>query len=100
MEDNGIITDCKIRTLVCEPVLNFNFESSATINKVVLFSDSFKEVLNDLDTNSDTLKISISSDPSKLRLTTDGNGLISETDIPNDCQMIDAFYCNFPCQYR
>ncbi|KAK6643776.1 hypothetical protein RUM43_000039 [Polyplax serrata] len=99
MEHGGVITDCKIKTLMCKQILNFNFETSVLVNKVVLFSDSFKEVLNDLDTNSDILKISMSTDPLKLKLTTDGNGLISETDVPFDCQMVDAFQCSSSCQY-
>lgn len=100
MEDSGVITDCKIRTLVNEPVLSFNFDTSLSINKVVFFSDSFKEVLNDLDTNSESLEISITSDPSTFKLVTDGNGLISETIVPSDSEMVDAFYCQANCQFR
>ena len=100
MEDNGIITDCQIKTFNYEPVLNFDFQSSVSINKVVLFSDSFKEVLNDLDTSSTTLKISISPDPSKFKLTTFGNGFTSETDVPSECEMVDAFHCSNYCEHR
>jgi len=36
LEDSGVVTDCSLKTLEPEDTLDFNFNSSNVVNKVII----------------------------------------------------------------
>nr|CAD7204115.1 unnamed protein product [Timema douglasi] len=73
LEEDGVITDCNIRTLEPENPVEFNFNADSDINKVIIKSEPLKEIFNDLDSTSSILQIILSSDPPHLQFSTEGN---------------------------
>ena len=88
-----MITNCTIKTLTAEEVLDFNFDHSNVLNKVILKSDSLKEVMSDLDMSSDLVEILLSPDSPYFRFTTIGDAGESQAEIPKDCEIIESFQC-------
>lgn len=72
LEEAGVVTDCEIRTLKSDGVVNFDLSRDSVTNVVILRSEIIKEVWAELDTSSDTLEILISPDEPHFRLTTYG----------------------------
>lgn len=72
LEEGGVITDCSIRTLEAEEILDFNFSAANVLNKIILRSECLKEVFAELDTSSDLIEILLSPDPPYFRITTAG----------------------------
>ncbi|PSN41823.1 Coronin-1C [Blattella germanica] len=72
LEENGVITDCSIKTLEPEDVMDFNFAASNVLNKIILRSECLKEVFAELDTSSDLIEILLSPDPPYFRISTSG----------------------------
>jgi Repair protein Rad1/Rec1/Rad17. len=67
-----VITDCSIRTLEPEDILDFNFLAANVVNKVIFRSECLKEVFAELDSSSDLLEMMFSPDPPYFRITTSG----------------------------
>ena len=36
LEDNGVVTDCSLKTMEPEETLDFNFNSANVVNKVII----------------------------------------------------------------
>jgi len=72
LEEGGVITDCSIRTLEAEEILDFNFCAANVLNKIILRSECLKEVFAELDSSSDLVEILISPDPPYFRISTVG----------------------------
>jgi len=72
LEEGGVITDCSIRTLEAEEILDFNFCAANVLNKIILRSECLKEVFAELDSSSDLIEILISPDPPYFRISTVG----------------------------
>ena len=100
MEEDGVITNCTIKTLTAEEILDFNFDHSNVLNKVILRSESLKEVMNDLDMSSDIVEIFLSPDAPYFRFVTVGDAGETQADIPKDCDIIDSFQCSSPIRSR
>ncbi|CAL1271164.1 unnamed protein product [Larinioides sclopetarius] len=73
LEENGVITDCKLQTMEPEDILDFEFTPSKVINKIIMQSEILKEVWSDLDMNSDVLEILMSPEEPYFQFTTKGN---------------------------
>nr|CAD7588304.1 unnamed protein product [Timema genevievae] len=56
LEEDGVITDCNIRTLEPENPVEFTFNADSDINKVIIKSEPLKEIFNDLDPTSCVLQ--------------------------------------------
>lgn len=93
LEEEGVLTDCTIKTLEPDEVLDFNFCSSNVINKVIMKSECLKEAFSELDMTSDVLQILMSPDPPYFRLSTFGNAGSTHSDFPKDSDMIESFTC-------
>jgi len=100
LEDNGVRTDCGLRTLEYDGVLNFDFAGVAIPNKVIMKSDSLKEALNELDWSSDILTVLLSPDPPYFRLTTSGPSGSCQVDYPKDSEVFEGFDCTSTQSYN
>ncbi|KAK3576131.1 hypothetical protein CHS0354_043099 [Potamilus streckersoni] len=93
LEEDGVLTDCSIKTLEPDEVLDFNFLSTNVINKIIMKSECLKEAFSELDMTSDVLQILLSPDPPYFRLSTFGNSGSTHSDFPKDSDMVESFQC-------
>lgn len=80
--------------------MDFNFDHSNVLNKVILCSDSLKEVMSDLDMSSDIVEILLSPDAPYFRFVTIGDAGETQADIPKDCDIIESFQCTSAIRSR
>ncbi|KAF2367177.1 Rad1/Rec1/Rad17 [Trinorchestia longiramus] len=94
LEESGAITDCKIVTRDASESLDFNFSNDRVVNKLIMRSECLREVFAELDQSSEFLTFHITASPPSLRLTTDGNYGVVQTEIPGDSEMMETFKCS------
>ncbi|XP_056146648.1 cell cycle checkpoint protein RAD1 [Lampris incognitus] len=93
LEEDGVVTTCKINTEEPEEPIDFNFCSTNVTNKVILQSDCLKDAFSELDMTSEVLQITISPNPPYFRLSTFGNSGNAHFDFPKDSEMMELFNC-------
>ncbi|XP_077988567.1 cell cycle checkpoint protein RAD1-like [Glandiceps talaboti] len=93
LEEGGVLTDCTIKTLEPDEILDFNFSSANVINKIIMKSECLKEAFSELDMTSEVLQILMSPDKPYLRLSTFGNAGSTHADYPKDSDMVESFQC-------
>ncbi|KAJ9576900.1 hypothetical protein L9F63_006518, partial [Diploptera punctata] len=93
LEEGGVITDCSIRTLEPEDILDFNFQAANVLNKIIFRSECLKDIFAELDSSSDLIEMILSPDPPYFRITTSGTAGDTTIDIPKHSDMIETFQC-------
>ncbi|XP_064612700.1 cell cycle checkpoint protein RAD1-like [Liolophura sinensis] len=94
LEEEGVLTDCSIKTLEPDEVLDFNFCSTNVINKIIMKSECLKEAFSELDMTSDVLEIIMSPDHPYFRLSTFGYAGSAYSDFSKDSDMVESFQCD------
>lgn len=94
LEENGVLTDCSLKTLEPEETLDFNFNSLNVVNKIIMKSECLKEAFAELDMSSEVLEILMSPDKPHFRLSTYGNAGSSHSDFPKESDMVESFQCS------
>lgn len=59
IEENGIITDCSLKTQNPEELLDFHLEPENVLNKVVLQTELLKDILYELDSTSEVIEVTL-----------------------------------------
>lgn len=59
LEENGIITDCSLKTQHPDELLDFHLEPENVINKVVLQTELLKDILYELDPTSEVIEVTL-----------------------------------------
>lgn len=93
LEDNGVLTDCSIKTQESDESLDFNFNSANVVNKIIIKSECLKEAFSELDMTSEVLEILMSPDKPFLRLSTFGNAGSTHSDFPKESELVEQFQC-------
>uniref|UniRef100_A0A1B6D9P5 Cell cycle checkpoint protein RAD1 n=1 Tax=Clastoptera arizonana TaxID=38151 RepID=A0A1B6D9P5_9HEMI len=93
LEENGIITDCLLKTMNADDILDFHFPTNSEINKIIVLANDFKEIFNDLDTSTDYVELFLSPEPPYFVITTHGLCGECQVNIPQNCDMIELFEC-------
>ncbi|XP_072044293.1 cell cycle checkpoint protein RAD1-like [Amphiura filiformis] len=93
LEENGVVTDCHIKTLEPDETLDFNFNSTNVINKIIMKSECLKDAFQELDMTSEVLEILMSPDKPYFRMSTFGNAGSAYSDFPKDSDMVEVFQC-------
>lgn len=57
IEADGIITDCSLKTLEPDDLLDFNLAQDNILNKVLLKTELLRDVLSELDTTCEVLEV-------------------------------------------
>ncbi|KAH9502366.1 ssDNA endodeoxyribonuclease [Bulinus truncatus] len=91
LEEDGVLTDCSLKTLEPDEILDFDFSSANVINKIIMKSECLKEVFGELDTTSEVLQILISPDEPYLQFSTFGNSGSTHSSFPKDSDMVESF---------
>ena len=94
LEEGGVVTECQIKTMTADEVLDFNFTSIGVENKIIMKSECLREAFNELDMSSQILQILMSPDTPWFRLSTYGHAGSTQTDVPKDSDMVDSFECS------
>ncbi|XP_048506176.1 cell cycle checkpoint protein RAD1 [Athalia rosae] len=94
IEEDGIITDCSLKTQEPDELLDFNLSQDSVINKVLLKTELLRDVLSELDPTCDVLELLLSPDPPYLRISTDGAAGECQIQVPRDSTLIEIFECN------
>ncbi|XP_050023494.1 cell cycle checkpoint protein RAD1 isoform X1 [Dermacentor andersoni] len=93
LEESGVVTDCKIRTLESEGVVNFDLSRDNVINVVILKSESIKEVWSELDISSEDMEVFISPNDPYFRLSTFGAAGTVEVSYSKESEFMESFQC-------
>jgi hypothetical protein len=87
LEEGGVVIKCSIRTQQSDEVrtkhlsaahwnffkiLDFEFDPENVISKIIMKTEALWDQFVDLDTSSNTLAFAVDIQPSRLRLSTDG----------------------------
>jgi len=59
IEEDGVITDCSLKTLEVDSLLDFYLESENIVNKVVLQTELLKDLITELDPTSELVEVTI-----------------------------------------
>ncbi|KAG8184680.1 hypothetical protein JTE90_013073 [Oedothorax gibbosus] len=100
LEENGVVTDCKLTTMEPEDILDFEFTPTKVVNKIIMQSEILKEVWSDLDMNSEVLEILMSPDEPYFQLTTKGTLATTHINFTKDSDMIESFECTTTTKNR
>lgn len=57
IEEDGLITDCSLKTLDVDTLLDFHLESENVTNKVILKTELLKDIIGELDQTSDVVEV-------------------------------------------
>lgn len=95
LEEDGAVTDCSIKTLEPDEILDFEFRGDNVTSKAIVVGECLKQALSELDTTtSDSLRLLMSPRKPHLRLSTSGECGRSHQDIPKDSDMVEVFECH------
>ncbi|XP_012063913.1 PREDICTED: cell cycle checkpoint protein RAD1-like [Atta cephalotes] len=93
IEEDGIITDCSLKTLEVEELLDFHLDTENIVNKVVLQTELLKAVMAELDPTSQLVELCLSPEKPFFRISLEGIGSVCHIDLPHDNDLIDTFQC-------
>ncbi|PAA54682.1 hypothetical protein BOX15_Mlig026421g1, partial [Macrostomum lignano] len=91
LEDAGVVTDCRIRTIEPEQTLDFNFNAAALCFKVIIRSEQLKEVFSELDPHSELVEIFVSTERRLFRMSTFGDLGRGVYDFPAESEAVEMF---------
>ncbi|XP_045139370.1 cell cycle checkpoint protein RAD1-like [Portunus trituberculatus] len=100
LEEDGVVTDCEIKTEEPEDTLDFDFFSTGVMNKIIMRSECLKEVFTDLDVTSEMMEILMSPDAPYFRVSTFGNYGTSQTEISMESELVEHFECKQTLKQR
>eukprot|EP01135_Chromosphaera_perkinsii_P011036 Nk52_evm1s2319 gene=Nk52_evmTU1s2319 len=107
LDDNGVITECTLRTLDLDPQLSvvFNQEPRSRVSKIIMSADHLYKGIQELDiANCMFLEILISPDSPFFRLSTfsglDSSGASVHVDYPRHSDVVEQFVCEQTCVHR
>ncbi|KAI9204057.1 cell cycle checkpoint protein rad1 [Polychytrium aggregatum] len=93
LEDQGVVTVCKLRTYVADPTveLRANFNASPTTSKLIINSEWLKGAFSELDETSTSIRLLISPRPPYFRISASGLSGQTNIDYPNDTDVLEGF---------
>ncbi|XP_014604783.1 PREDICTED: cell cycle checkpoint protein RAD1-like [Polistes canadensis] len=94
IEENGVITDCSLKTQNPESLLDFHLEEENVYSRVVLKTELLKDILNELDPTSEIIELLLSPEEPFFRISTNGLAGICHIELPHDGDLIENFKCN------
>ncbi|XP_012280429.1 cell cycle checkpoint protein RAD1 [Orussus abietinus] len=93
INEDGIITDCSLKTQEPDELLDFTFDTENVINKVVLQTELLKDVFAEMDPTSEVMELLLSPDAPYFQITTAGVAGDCRIEIPHNSQLVDIFEC-------
>uniref|UniRef100_H2YAI2 Cell cycle checkpoint protein RAD1 n=1 Tax=Ciona savignyi TaxID=51511 RepID=H2YAI2_CIOSA len=72
LEEDGAVTDCSIKTMEPDDILDFEFSAANVVDKIIMKAECLREAFNEMDVTSEVLQITMSPHPPHFRLATFG----------------------------
>lgn len=91
MEENGVVTNCGLKTLEPDPIHSFNFRAVPIYNKVIVDADHLRDAFNELDWSSPHVNVVLTPEPPYFRLSTSGPSGSCQIDYPKE--QFETFEC-------
>ena len=76
MKDDISVTECSLSPQDSENIISYEMKNENLLSRIIIQSDFFKEVLSELNLNSDNLQINVDPDYG-IVLVTSGDGVTS-----------------------
>ncbi|KAK9506219.1 hypothetical protein O3M35_008193 [Rhynocoris fuscipes] len=89
--EDDIVTDCSIKTMDTLETLNFSLPQEDVIGKLIVDGAGFREVLCDLDSDSEYVDILLNQNKPGLIITTRSTAGKCEIMLPKDAAMIEEY---------
>ncbi|XP_014262352.1 cell cycle checkpoint protein RAD1-like [Cimex lectularius] len=89
--EDDILTDCSIKTMETVENVHFSMPVEDVVNKMIVDGPRFKEVLSDLDPDSEYVEMLVSPDPPYFVVTTLSISGKCQVVLPKDADMIEEF---------
>ncbi|KAH0550014.1 cell cycle checkpoint protein RAD1 [Cotesia glomerata] len=99
IEEDGILTDCSLKTLEPDDLIDFNIEPSNVLNKVILNTEILRDIWSELDPTTDVIALLLSPDPPYFRISTSGFAGECHIEIPHDTESIENFQCSIEATF-
>lgn len=93
LEEGGVMTECQIKTMEADEILDFNFTSVGVQNKIIMKSECLRDAFSDLDVSSQVIEMLMSPDAPYFRLSTFGHAGTTTNEYPKDSDMVESFEC-------
>ncbi|KAJ2377421.1 checkpoint clamp complex protein Rad1 [Coemansia sp. RSA 2607] len=100
LEENGIISACRLATFEPEPAVDLEFSRYPVVQQLIMRSDWLRDAFNELDPTSDAVSISISATEPYFRIATIGDNGSTEMTYARDERIVDAYFCNEEMENR
>jgi cell cycle checkpoint protein len=85
LEEDGVITQCEIKTLEAEAPIDFNFRSSAIISRAVVKSQFLRDCFAELDVpGASKVTVHMSPEAPFLSMSVEGDSSSCKVDFPSD----------------
>jgi len=91
LEDQGVVTDCQIKTKEAEECLDFNFTNSKILSKIIINSEHLKDVFSELDGSSEYIEFQIAPTSPNFRIKTRGPAGDCVVAVPSTSTMVELF---------
>ncbi|WKY01704.1 hypothetical protein Q1695_015593 [Nippostrongylus brasiliensis] len=98
LEEDGIVVDMNIQTLITEEILDFEFDTDDLTFQVIMKAYMLKEAVRELDTSSSTVTLSVSSE--EISLTTTGEIGKVVTRFPRSSEQVERLECAEPVVHQ
>lgn len=93
IEEDGIITDCSLKTQDPDEILDFHMETELVLNRVVLKTTLLRDIWTELDPSSEYLELLLSPESPYFRITSNGLAGECRIELPHDSELICTFQC-------
>ncbi|KRX70316.1 Cell cycle checkpoint protein RAD1 [Trichinella sp. T6] len=93
LEECGVVTDCRIKTLRPEDYVEFDFSTDKITCKVIMKPDFLRDAFLDVDSSSEYLELKIDADKGFTIAATGPTGDV-KTEFPRNSDVIEIFSCN------
>ncbi|KAI5698024.1 hypothetical protein M8J76_004690 [Diaphorina citri] len=100
LEEEGVLTDCQIRTQEAIDVLNFVIRDDEMSFKIIMKALELKLIFAELDSSSEYIELKMSSEPQNMKIVTRGDSGMCEVCISSSSEFVDIFRCDENLSFR
>mmetsp|Transcript_25953 Transcript_25953/g.65220 ORF Transcript_25953/g.65220 Transcript_25953/m.65220 type:complete len:280 (+) Transcript_25953:94-933(+) len=93
LTNGSVLTLVELRILDSDGTADLQFNALPILNKVIMRSDTLKEVLSELDWSNDAMVLLLSPDDPFFRISTVGPSASFQIDFPKDADVFEHFSC-------
>lgn len=100
LEEEGVLTDCQIRTQEAIDVLNFVIRNDDMSFKVIMRAPELRLIFSELDSSTEFIEMKLSKEPENMKIMTRGESGRCEVCIASSSEFVTMFKCEEETSYR